>query len=484
VKSFYRYRSIEALLGQYDELRTQTLFFADSEKMNDPMEGFVNLVWIGDRVLWANFFKHYLLCLCMTASLVFGAGEAFDVHIVKGILNWSEDTLPTEVLRARYEKTWRKFFATDGFEVFLDRLVTRRMKASREEVTYYLSAFHGLAVYNVLTEFIPEANVGQVASADLRARAPEHDVFRRISEVLDALEMTDEINLSAAQQFIFEFSSNVLLQTGLINSYAMNEPKARGWQFLCFEFADFYCRNIASVLYPKWYAACFVDDPSHAAMWAHYAASHTGVCLKFKAQSDSMDRATLTLNVRSEATQSRGEDSFVDKRTLLFEKVIYTQGYPEVEFFRSLGRTPMRTLIKEWYTFNGIESSASNVLLDEDMYRKRYWNQFQLMTTTKLMDWSYEGEFRLVTNRFLENTIPEKMRLMKYDFADLDGIVFGMNMALEDKIRVMKVVDEKCIREKRADFQFYQAGYVSGSPRLKIRRLNAIKFVQDITGTV
>ena len=50
--NFYRFRSVEQLLGEYSELERQTIFFASLEDLNDPMEGFRDIVWHGDSILW------------------------------------------------------------------------------------------------------------------------------------------------------------------------------------------------------------------------------------------------------------------------------------------------------------------------------------------------------------------------------------------------------------------------------------------------
>ena len=36
---FYRFRSIDALLGQFQGLEAQTIYFASPEELNDLMEG-------------------------------------------------------------------------------------------------------------------------------------------------------------------------------------------------------------------------------------------------------------------------------------------------------------------------------------------------------------------------------------------------------------------------------------------------------------
>ena len=49
MKTFYRFRSIDNLLGEkYNELENQSIYFASPNQLNDPMEGFKDLVFNGD----------------------------------------------------------------------------------------------------------------------------------------------------------------------------------------------------------------------------------------------------------------------------------------------------------------------------------------------------------------------------------------------------------------------------------------------------
>ena len=61
--TLYRFRSIDALLDKYQELESQTIYFASPDQLNDPMEGFRDIVWRGDKIVWTNFFKHFVYCL-------------------------------------------------------------------------------------------------------------------------------------------------------------------------------------------------------------------------------------------------------------------------------------------------------------------------------------------------------------------------------------------------------------------------------------
>jgi len=46
----YRFRSIDALLGERAELAKQEIFFASRKQLNDPVEGYKDLFWKGDVI--------------------------------------------------------------------------------------------------------------------------------------------------------------------------------------------------------------------------------------------------------------------------------------------------------------------------------------------------------------------------------------------------------------------------------------------------
>lgn len=61
---FYRFRSIKYLLEDpFNELERQSIYFAPSAEMNDPMEGFKDIFWDGDDIAWKNLFRHFVQCL-------------------------------------------------------------------------------------------------------------------------------------------------------------------------------------------------------------------------------------------------------------------------------------------------------------------------------------------------------------------------------------------------------------------------------------
>ena len=84
-------------------------------------------------------------------------------------------------------------------------------------------------------------------------------------------------------------------------------------------------------------------------------------------------------------------------------------------------------------------------------------------------------EFRLTLAGWSDFSDPSSRKL-QYHFADLQGIIFGMNTSTSDKLRIMKIIEEKCRKEGRSDFEFHQAHYSRRAGKMEIAKMNLIKF--------
>lgn len=82
----YRFRPVDAGLDKYEELAKQEIYFASPEKLNDPMEGYKDVFWSGDLIVWRYLFRHYLLCLLQTTYLCYVMGAKFDSADLKTIV--------------------------------------------------------------------------------------------------------------------------------------------------------------------------------------------------------------------------------------------------------------------------------------------------------------------------------------------------------------------------------------------------------------
>ena len=147
---------------------------------------------------------------------------------------------------------------------------------------------------------------------------------------------------------------------------------------------------------------------------------------------------------------------------LAFEAMTYVDKLAPIDFFRSLSRAPIPDLKSDWYTDeNGDRSDCGDSVLSSNReFCENNWAAFRALTMTKLRDWEYEKEYRLVLPSALDMFSEVEARKLRFQFADLEGIIFGINTPLSHKEEIIKIILAKCEREGRKTFTFSQASYV------------------------
>jgi len=115
-------------------------------------------------------------------------------------------------------------------------------------------------------------------------------------------------------------------------------------------------------------------------------------------------------------------------------------------------------------------------MAESDNWRTKYWEQITVAMTTKLPDWSHEEEFRLTMNSSITDLGDRSIRKLDYHFEDLEGIIFGIDTPTSEKLRIMKIIEAKCRRDARKDFEFYQAHYSRRVGKVEITKLSLLKF--------
>src|ERR1700733_64268 len=148
--SFYRFRSLDALLGERQELEKQEIYFAAPEQLNDPMEGYKDLIWTGDEIVWRNWLRHYLLCLVQTFSAAQFLGQDYQPSLSRGFVFTSASSLPSEALRTTYEEVCAEFLSREHIRELPSLLAGCRTPLRREGVEFILSAVHGIAISTIL----------------------------------------------------------------------------------------------------------------------------------------------------------------------------------------------------------------------------------------------------------------------------------------------------------------------------------------------
>ena len=467
---FYRFRSIDALLGRHAELEAQEIYFASPAQLNDPMEGFKNLYWQGDEIVWRALFKNYLFCMMKSLTMVMLQGEGFDKSSCEGFVHQTDADLPDAPIRQIYAGICEAFFAQSVVGDLIRMLATSSAKVRHDELGCYLRALNPFAFTlskDALMPRLGEENSG--LALDAQGDAVERQNLRALAKIIKQRAETadDEVDLT------FEVNARAAMQVKLINHINNTRtPLQRAWMFFAADFVDFYIRSLENLVHPAWYAACFVAAPNNASMWGSYADGHKGMCLKFASKLNTEGQPTLSL-YRAVAVGGGRENikTHFAYSPLTFEAVRYGDPHPEINFFSTLGTVPMGKL-SFWYAGpDGRQSgNASGPLSEKDDWRQSYWENYHAGRVTKTGDWEHEAEHRLILDASFDQP-----RLLKYQFKDLTGICFGIKTSDEDKIRVIRIIEEKCRKERRPDFEFYQARYSNYTKTIEIVLLRLLK---------
>ncbi len=452
---FYRFRSVDALIGPRAELANQEIFFADPGSLNDPMEGFKDIVWRGDAIAWRNHLRHYLLCLTQTVATLQIMGPDYDAV---GEHDFSASTparLPTPLYRSIFDQVSDAFFRSPEVAAYPSQLAGRGA-IRREELLYYLKSLHPHALQVILTVF---------GDRELCAKTVVGIVEGWGAEPLDATFFDTLAAASAegpediASQLFASFQS--LSDQQQILRLDRPDDLPAGWSSLLFDFADAYINRLQGLMQQPWYAACFVGDFRHPAMWGHYGDSHRGVCLEFKAERNAAGAPVLPLRQINgwSAPNGRPEPTTGLVRHE-FKPVQYASRYPELDFFSSMGRLTVADLAFWFMAPDGARSAAGAALFeDSDQWRKAYWSRHLDALATKLEGWRHEAEHRLILTSVLTNFREPATRKLAYDLDNLASVTFGLKTAPSDKAEIVRIIRDKRAKTPGSDFAFYQAYY-------------------------
>ena len=470
--SFYRFRSLDALLGQRQELEKQEIYFAAPEELNDPMEGYKDLIWSGDEIAWRNFFRHYLLCLVQSFSAAAFLGQDYQPSLSREFIFSSASSLPTEALRKTYEDVSREFFSRERIKELASLLAACRTPFRREGVEFILFAVHGIAVSLIMGVHRANGRLPPAPSSAPDETATVNPV-ESLVRVLTRLRNDGESINQEALSRLFQITGD-LRRHHALGLYVGSEDLARSLQSVFHVYPDEYLDSLGQLVYFNWATACFMStEPTDAALWAYYGDNHKGVCLKFAALEDAAGGATIQLRGPIGWHSEKGAvvPTYGDLK-LPFEEVSYVDRLPEINFFRSIGRLPMPKLLEIWYRDEaGVRSICGEDLLgnNEQAWRDRYWTAFGKLMKTKLAAWRSEAEYRLAISSTLGTFDDSARRKLTYRFSDLESIVFGIRTSLDDKRKIIEIVDKKCRETGRTSFDFGQATYNSRTGAIEIR---------------
>ena len=476
MSEFFRFRSIDALLGKRQELEEQTIYFASPEELNDPMEGLRDIVWNGDKIVWTNFFKHYIFCLNRSYLLlnITKNPRKLDVTDIPILEGWNQIRTPIE--KDLFDDIWYKFYNLPYIQEIIEALANTSRKIRHREIVCHL---RGLQITALLDEIRKSYIDHGLISESPFFQAPEErrktvgmELF--LDAIIRAERAENEHALDGAYQAVEEMLDNLRIsvqyQTRTIPSEMSGDINRD--VILHFDFPKVYVEQLDRLLWSKWYTACFTGNYHNSSAWAKYADSHKGVCLIFEGvEKDNSN--SIELNHKTSNSSI----------TLPFHQVNYADRPDEIDFFRTICRMTVSTLKELWYTDQdgNLSECAAHIEPDSDesIWREMYRNNFLRDVTFKTKDWEYEREYRLILEDTLSQFNEKNDRKLTYDFGFLKGIIFGIRTSIEDKVKVIEIIDKKnqtdfkeiIDKKNQTDFKYFQAYYSPQSGDIRARRI-------------
>jgi hypothetical protein len=473
----YRFRSIEALLGKHDELRKQEIYFASPSELNDPMEGFSDVFWQGDKIVWENLLRHFLVCLERSFALAMIGGESHRTTWEQiPVIDPGDLRAFTPEHHVMHEMIFEKFFGEPAVVQFIDSLAGREGPIRRRELAMHLTCAHQFTMLTI-HEVYQERKLTPVLNPDNAQRSSALKMLQHSVNVITQLKVLKTAQPVGEDDIESLFSVTGLMshQMSLIHFHNQQADLSKpAINFLAHGFAEGYVKEIERILYPEWYVACFMENCSSSSIWGTYGSEHKGICLRFKTTQQA-GRHTLVLNRISGADMNGPVRSDVSQP---FNKIAYTRELGTIDFFSSIGRLPEPILNKYWYTNAKGERSTSAAAMDSSIenWRESYWRNFNIRSTRKLEDWKLEAEHRIVMYSSINDLSTPNARKAVYRFEDLDGIIFGIRTSLEDKLKICRVIEEKCKEKNRKNFKFFQASFSRTKGVIEHHELSLLKF--------
>lgn len=465
---FYRIRGNPEFI--LDEIFNQYIFFSSPEKLNDPMEGFRDIFWSGDEIIWTNFFKHYLYCLERVYVLLIIKKDTYNITQKDIPIFNNLDDFPTNIYAELFDEIVSLFWQEPNVKQFIKGLSSLEHQIRKKELITSLRTIHQYAIDIIFKVYqknnlIPTDVNNKLDPIKLIDHYVDNDIFGCTKKLVEKNKDTPR-----ATEALFETFESISTQSILTHrcTELFKENEANSC-FVLFEFPEHFLKQLELIMYPEWYSASFMDNCTNSSVWGHYGNSHKGVCLVFNANSTTNNHSLkLSINIP--------EDNRSPSKELTFHKINYGAGFPPVDFFRSIGRLTHHQLMSDWYSDKDKTSSCVKILESEDEWRKQYWQHFFKTLAIKTKDWQYENESRLILIDTLIDLSDSNKRKLQYDFSSLDGIIFGINTPEELKKDIIRIIFDKCKKIGRKNFSFYQAYYNPKDQTIKHNKLSLIKF--------
>ena len=279
---FYRFRSMKNLLCEHKELESQTIYFASPDQLNDPMEGYRDIVWNGDNIVWNNLFKHYVFCLHggYFQFRMCGDSKELGVDDIPFLGRW--DQISTSQAQGLFDDIWHRFLKLPNIPEIIEALSNRNREIRYIELRYYLRVIHSVILEQIVGSYIAH---GLLSKSEMPQLPRELSVQVLLQCILESIrlfgqaETEGELNAALRKIEAIDNDQRIIHQ---LNSPISSEVLRKNNQLIVSDFPTVYLKEIENLLWPNWYTACFMKNYHNSSVWSHYGDQHRGVCLIFE----------------------------------------------------------------------------------------------------------------------------------------------------------------------------------------------------------
>lgn len=467
----YRFRSLKSIF-EYKELENLCIYFAKPEELNDQMEDYMNIVWQGDEIAFRNLFKHYTYALFHWVNDMYYYMDKSEHINTNQVPVYIKEYIERS---ADYNGIYSELYHTPFLYEFMSNIPKLMSDSNKkytiDEILYIFKYLHSFIFYTV--EIIIRKNNDNVNLLDnINYKNMYESLKYNISKnsfllnLINGIYTKNELN----EEIIKVEAAIKLSQKMLKDEFKDNDNF--NINAVTYEFPDLYFKQIKRLLYNNHCVTCFSKTYQNEPMWAHYANNENGICLRFKIQNKN-NRSYLNIN---SICNTLDENRQIIYKKIYYPheliKVNYSNIYPEIDFFTSLGGLN-EIVIKDFWMSNYDKTRHSKCLekySDINEWRKQYQEKANEYICTKSKNWSYEEEYRTFLNRLPYPEYENKdNRMANYNFEDLEAIIFGRKVSMENKRKIKEMIDVHCKNTNRSDFKFYDLYYSAIANELKLK---------------
>lgn len=421
----YHYRSIEAALLEISE---GAFRFAKQEELNDPIEGYINIYWAGDRAAWEGLFRNYICSLYRCMDLFFKGTDGdviLNKIIEKNIYRYEGKE------RGKIYRTLAASFVNDAsvqecIALLMHSVSNKTKGCSGRFLALWLTLVHFTA-YNLCAQSFSDIGYINLKPVEEWNDNSFHEIVEAIKamipengELEEACEqMMEQIEEYTEAMAVFRYVREQDLQ--------LDDRRRQVWLEITSNFTNRYVAKLQELIYPGGMVVCFSKEKDNAVMWGNYADKHHGVCLVYELALAGETGLVEVVSVKS------GHKIIANAAPIAYKEDTIARN-----FFETLGRFDPQWLSAWLEGANGEKSAYMNCYADMAQWKKRYWQDFHEKFFTKMPAWAYENEYRLLIDDTLFNHDEEQC--FKPAACTLKGVIFGKETPVADKVRILKAL--------------------------------------------